>query len=525
MKLDKQQEVESAVAGDSISSVGVSVNVKDYTPSEVFAHEPPPAYKNPKATAVQIARIAAFTVISCTVILGLCLIASSWIEATASCSQFIHAEALLHHQQQNDDVADRPSYQALVDPLQSDESSESKQESVASPSPPPPPPPLPSSHSHLRNSFSPQSQSQSAPIQIKLPLQLDFDEIAGSLMEKNHRSRMNCVVEKKSAEEVTDHQAKTVRLPFGVNITTDPRYEHITGERMAIYCESGHDQRRSPEAQPMSMQHQPQHHAPVVMPMPMPMPMAAMQMPMPMPMNVPMMMPPPHPSHSVSHHNHMPLQMNQMQAISMAAAAAAQQDDSSGGDVGGVSSLKEDGPITIIAREEHVIPIFQPVVSDARSLSGNMVVEGRALPGKFLYQASGGDGDGDGRVMPGPESRMLHTFAIPEGRHPPSPVFDARFPPPSSSASQNAAMPATPSENVRPPPPPAFHKIPIHVPTVLQQVESQQQAFNDNILDEQVENDPRPHYVQPRSVRSVDSQMETHQNLKRTRRYACSCTC
>lgn len=64
-----------------------------------------------------------------------------------------------------------------------------------------------------------------------------------SLMEKNQRSRMNCVIEKKRAEEVMDHQPKTVRLPFGVNITTDPRYEHVTGERMAIYCESGHDQR------------------------------------------------------------------------------------------------------------------------------------------------------------------------------------------------------------------------------------------------------------------------------------------
>lgn len=64
-------------------------------------------------------------------------------------------------------------------------------------------------------------------------------------MEKNQRSHMNCVVEKKRAEEVMDHQPKTVRLPFGVNITTDPRYEHVTGERMAIYCESGHDQRSS----------------------------------------------------------------------------------------------------------------------------------------------------------------------------------------------------------------------------------------------------------------------------------------
>lgn len=170
---------------------------------------------------------------------------------------------------QNDDIADRPSYQALVDPLQSDESSESKQESIAAPL---------SQTKEQGNNGAPHNpippqlpfESQGTPIQIKLPLQLDFDDIAGvsinflakiypfdgenfynrnlsiflqSLMEKNQRSRMNCVVEKKRAEEVMDHQPKTVRLPFGVNITTDPRYEHITGERMAIYCESGHDQR------------------------------------------------------------------------------------------------------------------------------------------------------------------------------------------------------------------------------------------------------------------------------------------
>lgn len=72
---------------------------------------------------------------------------------------------------QNDDVADRPSYQALVDPLQSDESSESKQESVAATAPSSLPP--------LSQHKEPTSQSQSAPIQIQLPLQLDFDEIAG----------------------------------------------------------------------------------------------------------------------------------------------------------------------------------------------------------------------------------------------------------------------------------------------------------------------------------------------------------
>lgn len=54
---------------------------------------------------------------------------------------------------------------------------------------------------------------------------------------------MNCVVEKRRAEEIVDHQPHTIRLPFGVNLTTDPRYEHISGEKMAIYCESGKDQR------------------------------------------------------------------------------------------------------------------------------------------------------------------------------------------------------------------------------------------------------------------------------------------
>jgi len=80
---------------------------------------------------------------------------------------------------QNDDVVDRPSYQALVDPLQSDESAESKQESIAAP-----PPTSASQHkeqmSMSQNSIPMQNQfDQGTPIQIKLPLQLDFDDLAG----------------------------------------------------------------------------------------------------------------------------------------------------------------------------------------------------------------------------------------------------------------------------------------------------------------------------------------------------------
>lgn len=57
------------------------------------------------------------------------------------------------------------------------------------------------------------------------------------------RSRMNCIVEKRRAEELVDHQARNVRLPFGLNLTTDPRLERVTGERMAIFCESGNEHR------------------------------------------------------------------------------------------------------------------------------------------------------------------------------------------------------------------------------------------------------------------------------------------
>lgn len=93
------------------------------------------------------------------------------------------------------------------------------------------------------DSSADESDEDEKPIRIKLPLQLDFDDLAGVLMEKNQKSRMNCIVEKKRAEEIVDHQPKTVALPFGVNLTTDPRYERLSGERMAIFCESGNMQR------------------------------------------------------------------------------------------------------------------------------------------------------------------------------------------------------------------------------------------------------------------------------------------
>lgn len=52
---------------------------------------------------------------------------------------------------------------------------------------------------------------------------------------------MNCVVERRRTEEVVDSPAKNVQLPFGVNVSTDPKKQKITGERIAIFCDNGNE--------------------------------------------------------------------------------------------------------------------------------------------------------------------------------------------------------------------------------------------------------------------------------------------
>lgn len=57
------------------------------------------------------------------------------------------------------------------------------------------------------------------------------------------RSRMNCVVERRRTEEYVDAPARTMNLPFGLNLTTDPKKQKVSGERMAIFCETGNEDR------------------------------------------------------------------------------------------------------------------------------------------------------------------------------------------------------------------------------------------------------------------------------------------
>lgn len=70
------------------------------------------------------------------------------------------------------------------------------------------------------------------------------------MFDRNHRSHMNCIIEKKKAEEIVDEQSKALPPLLGINMSTDPRYLHFTGEKMAISCDSGNDHRHPPPPPP-----------------------------------------------------------------------------------------------------------------------------------------------------------------------------------------------------------------------------------------------------------------------------------
>ncbi|KAK9881482.1 hypothetical protein WA026_016366 [Henosepilachna vigintioctopunctata] len=208
------------------------------------------AYVKNVYASVQVAKIIAATVVICSVIICFFLLASAYITANASCKQLEQELEILG------EVADRfqpplqpealvqeaPSHQesSRREPLRAEES-KSKQRAIETNSI------VESSDSDDSDaSESEEGENNDKTIHFKLPLQLDFDDLAGALIEKNQRSKMNCIVEKKKAEQLVDHQPKTVALPFGLNLTTDPRFERVTGERMAIFCESGTAQRAIP---------------------------------------------------------------------------------------------------------------------------------------------------------------------------------------------------------------------------------------------------------------------------------------
>lgn len=71
-------------------------------------------------------------------------------------------------------------------------------------------------------------------VHIKLPLDFDLSELAHNIMMNNQKSRMNCVVERRRTEDVEEPKPN----PFNI-FMNEPKKEKVTGERIAIFCETG----------------------------------------------------------------------------------------------------------------------------------------------------------------------------------------------------------------------------------------------------------------------------------------------
>ncbi|CAG2164855.1 unnamed protein product [Oppiella nova] len=67
----------------------------------------------------------------------------------------------------------------------------------------------------------------------RLPLSIEMAGSAGM----NTKGHVNCVVERKVANQIIASEPKTLITPYG-NITTDPRLIHLTGEKMVFTCNS-----------------------------------------------------------------------------------------------------------------------------------------------------------------------------------------------------------------------------------------------------------------------------------------------
>ncbi|XP_067002774.2 putative mediator of RNA polymerase II transcription subunit 12 [Anabrus simplex] len=464
---------------DSLATVAV----KEYAPSESYTSEPPPAYQKPRSTAVQVTRIVAVTLILMSFILGAFILAAAWVQASTSC-QHLQEQLMMQQQQQHQDEGEEaPSYQQLVDPLQSEESvSGDKAQSVV--------PPPQQEHEQEHN-----------PVHIKLPLTLDFDELAGSLVEKNQRSRMNCVVEKRRAEEVVDHAPRTVKLPFGLNLTTDPRYEHVTGERMAIFCESGKDQRHVP----MEMM-----ATPVVVPLPGPVHLP-LQFHGPTPQQQ-MQLQMQHQQQMIQqqlvqqHHQQLQRQQQQHQQQEQQRARAAQHIQQIPLPLHAAIQVTEARQLPVHMAEARRIPIQ---VTEARHIPIQVaeahhipieVAEAHHIPVQMM----------EGRHIPIQVTEARHIPIQVEERHIPIQITEARPIPMQQlqeprEEPQVMRLPQGREGRASP-----FPRLPVHVPVpMMQQVPVEQ---------------PRPHYVQPRSVRSVDD-VFLHKREKRMRRCACDCSC
>lgn len=74
----------------------------------------------------------------------------------------------------------------------------------------------------------------------KIPISIRMSGRAGDLMNAapNGKGNVNCVIERKTANQIIASEPKKLYTPYG-NITTDPRLVHLTGEKLVFSCHSG----------------------------------------------------------------------------------------------------------------------------------------------------------------------------------------------------------------------------------------------------------------------------------------------
>lgn len=237
---------------------------QDYAASEVYSttSEAPPAYKIRQANSVKIARIVAVTVILASFILGSFMLASTYLQAKQSCDQMQTLDAVLNKELMLEAMQQElPKAQALMqDHLSADEANlqtidrdekqQKKQPQLEKKGP------TENAESEDDDESAADSESDESTdmngnrIHIKLPLDLNLSELAHAMLRENQKSKMNCVVERRRSEEMVDSPAKTMRLPFGMQFNSEPKKQKVTGERIAISCETGNEPKNE-EAEPV----------------------------------------------------------------------------------------------------------------------------------------------------------------------------------------------------------------------------------------------------------------------------------
>lgn len=217
----------------------------DYAASEVYSTSSiaPPAYKH-HSNSVKIAKICALTVVVSSFVIGSFILASTYMQARASCDQMhaldsvLEKELMLETLQQEIPKAEALQSRANDNEVQSSEKESTKKTATKS-------------ESDSDSSFSESDEAEEMNrVHIKLPLELILGDLAGTFMEnqpEHKKSKMNCVVERRRAEEIVDTEAKNVQLPFGVNLTTEPKKQKVTGEKIQVFCESGADEKHAAE--------------------------------------------------------------------------------------------------------------------------------------------------------------------------------------------------------------------------------------------------------------------------------------